>query len=125
MSFENSSTDPHMVNLYTRYGLEPEPTEQEIRSKALELLGDPAIVLEGFELIVGRRIESREMVTNETFKHIFIIPDARTKLMLLIAYREKADEELAQQQQEEDLTYQRRLDRLSFDNEPMRPSDEQ
>lgn len=51
------SDEQHLKDLYRRFSLNSEPTEEEIRKRAVELLADKGTALNGAKLIFGGSID--------------------------------------------------------------------
>lgn len=74
--------DIYMQRLYTEHGITEATDTEEVQSVAKKLLGDPHTMLSGAELILGRRIDSKE----STICRLFMFaasPDAAIGALLL------------------------------------------
>ncbi len=90
------STDPEVTSLYKEYGLKEFPTLAEIEPVAKSLWRDPTTKLRGMELVLGRRVDVREIeeVDDPTLRHIFHFatgPSQAFDLLLLAKSLDLAD----------------------------------
>jgi hypothetical protein len=72
--------------LYRKHGLPLTPTLEEIEPVATELLADPLCFLEAVEMVLGRRVDAKELMSSDILSVLFrreATPKQRFGVLLL------------------------------------------
>jgi hypothetical protein len=83
--------DEHGVSLYKKYNLPETPTLEQIEPIAMKLLANLETLFEGVELVMGRRVDAKELTTDNLRSSclplVIFMPSASNRFAALLGER--------------------------------------
>lgn len=80
-------TEDHIAALYSKYGLASDLADEELRLKLTEILNNPLTMVDGIQLLLGRRIDVEEIKDDFIHNFTFLIASGETKYSVLMQYK--------------------------------------
>lgn len=83
--------DEHAVSLYRKYDLPDTPTLEQIEPIAKKLLANFETLFEGVELVMGRRVDAKELTSDNLRRSclplVILMPTASNRFAALLGER--------------------------------------